>query len=166
MAKAKKHSTPKKRPTKRGAAKVVKRTAAPIRSNTLDPNVLAIEDFKVAYAEHDRAITVAGAFAYGDDSPAKRKAEAAQDRAIERQIAALYRVVTTKPTTLVGLEELAKFFGEPKPIHGDAEFCRWDETVEGDYRSRPKMFFATLAASLHDIAARADAKAMAKAKAA
>jgi len=37
MAKAKKHSTPKKRPTKRGTAKVPKRTTASVRSDTADP---------------------------------------------------------------------------------------------------------------------------------
>ena len=161
MAQAKKHSTPKKRPTKRGTAKVVKRTTAVVRSNTLDPAFLAIEDYKVACAETNRAIIVWSNFENCDDSPAKRKADAALDRASDNQGGALYRMVTTKATTLAGLAEVAKFLGEPMPAKGtsiyDKEHCRWDETVEGSGTARPKMYFATLAAALHDIADRTEA---------
>ena len=56
MAQAKKHSTPKKRPTKRGTAKVPKRTTAPVRSNTLDPVFKLIDDWKVAKAGYLKAV--------------------------------------------------------------------------------------------------------------
>ncbi len=163
MARAKQHSTPKKRPTKRGTAKVPKHGSATFRSDTADPVLLAIEDYKVAYAETDRAFDVAEAVERGDDDNAKHKADAAVTRAGRRQDAALYRVVTTKATTLAGLAEVAKFFGESVPIQGSPcrssrmGHCRWDAEVADNFRSRPKMYFATLAAALHDIAARTEA---------
>ena len=154
MAKAKKRSTPKKRPTKRGTAKVPKRTAPPVRSNTLDPVLSAIDAYKAAYAEHDRVLDGEGAFKCGDNSPAKRKFDAASDRACFKQDDALYRLVTTKATTLAGLAEVAKFFSESKPTN-DKEDCWWDE-IEGNGRARPKVYLMTLAAALHDIAARTE----------
>ncbi len=155
MARAKKHSTPKKHPAKRGTAKVPKHGSATFRSDTADPVLLAIEDYKVAYAETDRAFDVAEAVERGDDDNAKHKADAAVTRAGRRQDAALYRVVTTKATTLAGLEELAKFFGGRVPA--DESDCMWISTVEGSVRSTPKIFFATLAAALHDISAHTEA---------
>ena len=147
----------KMRPAERTTASV----SPPVRSNTLDPVLLTIEDYKVACAETNRAITVWSNFEDCDDSPAKRKAEAALDRAGNKKNGALYRLVTTKATTLDGLAEVATFLGAPRPLIGtsiyETEHCRWDETVEGNATARPKMYFATLAAALHDIAARTEA---------
>ena len=157
MARAKKHSTPKKRPAKRGTAKV------PVRSNTLDPVLLAIKDWKAAYAETNRVWDVVEAVELGDDDNAKNNADAALTRAGRRQDDALNRAVTTKATTLAGLAEVAMFFGESVPIEGSLcrssrmGHCRWDAEVADNFRSRPKMYFATLAAALHDIAARTEA---------
>ncbi len=160
MARAKKHSTRKKHPAKRGTAKVPKRTTASVLSNTLDPVLLAIEDYKVAYAEHDRVLTGEGAFKCGDNSPAKRKFDAASKHACFKQDDALYRLVTTKATTLAGLAEVAKFLATPMPAARftvyDKKVCWWDE-IEGNGRSRPKVYLATLAASIHDIANRTEA---------
>ncbi len=155
MARAKQHSTPKKRPTKRGSARVVKRTAPPVRFDGPDPAILAIEDYKVAYAEHDRVLDGEGAFKCGDNSPAKRKFDAASAHACFKQDDALYRLVTTKATTLAGLAEVAEFLAEPMPIEDSP--CWWDEQVANNYRSCPQTYLATLAAALHDIAARTEA---------
>ncbi len=110
MAQAKKHSTPKKRPTKRGTAKVPKRTTAAVRSNTTDP-IFKIVDAKLAELL-DRLLVVQDAgFAACDNrdlleaaSPPNAAATAAAEKSWERlseELSSMIQLISDTPSESV-----------------------------------------------------------------
>ena len=111
MAQAKQHSTPKKRPTKRGSAKVPKHGTATFRSDDADPIFKLIEDWKAAEKGFSKAVShVAACEKRGlpEDGTEMLAAETALEEADDVASDALRKVCDTPPQTLIGLTALVK----------------------------------------------------------
>ncbi len=149
MARAKQHSTPKKRPTKRGAAKVPKHGTATFRSDDADPIFKLIEDWKAAEKEFLKAVshvTACEERGLPKDGTEMLAAETALEEAKDVAADTLRKVCDTPPQTLAGLTALVKAM---RPDYErDEGFLDWND-------GRTLNLFATLETALVGLGGRA-----------